>query len=142
MKGNKKLCFNCLHTGHYSANFKITSTFSVHCCGRKHTKFVHEDNPPPVTQSNEQSQSVDNFDKRPEEDVTVSCNTTGAGIIRVALPIVPARVRASNSLRYAETYALLDTGSTGHRINRLSELQLDGKTQELTLTTLGKDDRR
>ena len=55
-----------------------------------------------------------------------------------------ARVRASNSLKYVETYALLDTGSTSTFCSeRLSDaLQLDGDTQELTLTTLDKEDRR
>ena len=97
-----------------------------------------------ISRISSQSESVDNFVKRAEEDETVSCNTTGAGIVRVALPIVPARVRASNSLRNVETYALLDTGSTSTFCSErlVDELQLDGETQELTLTTFDKEDRR
>ena len=86
----------------------------------------------------------DNFVKLAKKDMTVSCNTTGIGVVRVALHIVHVRVRASNSLRYVETYALLDSGSTNTLCSeRLAdELLLDGETHELTLTTLDKEDTR
>ncbi|KAI0241289.1 hypothetical protein LSAT2_030046, partial [Lamellibrachia satsuma] len=105
---------------------------------------LHEVNPATIKQSNEQSQSVDNLAKRAEKDVTVSCMTTGAGMCRVALPIAPVNLIVSNSLRYIETCALLDSGSTSTFCSeRLADkLQLDGETLELMLTTLDKEDRR
>ena len=53
-------------------------------------------------------------------------------------------MRASNSLRYVETHALLDSGSTSTFCSeRLAdELQQTGETQEVTLITLDKEDRR
>lgn len=142
---DNNLCYNSLRPGHYSAKCKLTRTCSVPGCDRKHTKFLHEAvNPSPVKQSNEDGQSVDHNVERTDKDATVSCNTTGAGIVTVALPIVPVRVRASNSPRYIDTYALLDSGSTSTFCSeRLAdELRVDGETQELTLMTLDKEDRR
>ena len=81
-----------------------------------------------------------------EAEASVLCDfigaggSIGAGNLRVALPIVPAKVRVLG--RCVKTCALLDTGSTNSFCSAalLKHLGITGIKQSLSLTTLGMKD--
>jgi len=138
---SKGLCFNCLKGGHRAEACELQRICSVPGCGRKHTRYLHLT---PVTEATVSSPS----DERPAHTVSANQGTgqafSGAGIARVALPLVPVKAWAPDKNRYISTYALLDNGSTtSFCTKRLAEqLQGDGKPEVLMLNTLGQTAHR
>ncbi|KAJ8031990.1 hypothetical protein HOLleu_25384 [Holothuria leucospilota] len=149
-----KLCFNCLLPGHGARNCNLSRVCSVQGCGRKHTKFLHRSD-----RSNQRNH--DSSSNNVQSDTTVSessemvqngyvnselsCNATGAGSVRVALPVVPVKVRImGTSNNFVTTYALLDNGSTSTFCSEELISRLGGSCNSskvtLTLTTLEKAD--
>ena len=85
---------------------------SVLGCGRKHTKFLHQ------TKFIPQGFSASNTEAAQAEIATTaqsgftetdtSCNSTGVGTTRVALPIVPVKVTAgAATFPYAHMHFLI-----------------------------------
>ncbi|XP_038065549.1 uncharacterized protein LOC119735724 [Patiria miniata] len=138
----ERLYYNCLRPGHVSSACSLHRVCSVTGCGKRHTKFLH-----PLKQT--PSSSVG--DARPagleataqssftETDLGTSC-VTGVGVYRVALPIVAVKVSAVDGHCSIDTYALLDNGSTSSFCTEelASQLNIEGKRQSLTLTTMTK----
>ena len=72
--------------------------------------------------------------------VNGQCALIGAGHSATALPIVPVKVKATDSNGTVLTYAFLDSGSNTtfctHELMRI--LDIEGEKTRLSLTTLGK----
>ena len=134
---SKRLCDNCLNYGHFANRCNKPSTCSVPGCGKKHTKFIHVPIKPPAQDNNEVSSGPDET----HAGASASSNYLSGAGRNIALPIVPVRVRGSQSSSYVITYALLDTGSTNSFCceQLLRQLHLTGRATELTLSTLEKD---
>lgn len=87
---SKRLCFNCLAPDHISKDCPVRRTCSVHGCGQKHTKFLHR--VVHKTDQNVESSATNGFSAAGMISVA-ECMSIGAGIMHVALPIVPVLVR-------------------------------------------------
>jgi hypothetical protein len=129
-----KLCFNCLQKGHRSNACRLNRVCTVIGCGKKHTRFLHQ-----VSSQASRSQSAV-LEQMPSQNwfVNAGCNFTGAGSVRVVLPIIPVVVWASEMDKAIQTYALLDSGSTSSFCSKqlMNNLQLTGRSEILSLTTL------
>lgn len=150
---DKKLCFNCLQTGHRSDSCNLRRKCSVPGCDKKHTRFLHHPTAS-ITRSvvPEEPRAVDQSatDDNPVEttsglvEVEDRCMATGAGMTKVALPLVLVKVWSPDRTRYVDTYALLDNGSTTtfctERLAR--SIGLEGKKDILTLSTLQQSGSR
>jgi len=55
---------------------------------------------------------IDTYIKGAENNVRVNCSAPRAGVFRVAIPVVPVRMKISNLLKCIETYILFDMGTT------------------------------
>ena len=110
------LCENCLLGNHNVDSCFKTSICSVPGCGKKHTKFLHDES----VQGNNRISTVIN------NSVNVMTNS-------VLMPIVPIIVNDS----YA-TYALLDTGSNSSFCTKrlMDKLDVCGKIIDYELNTL------
>jgi len=134
---DKKLCFNCLSGKHLAARCKSTWACSVPGCGKKHSKLLHRfagsGNSDSVAEAGRSNKVVD-------AEASALCGFIGAGNLRVALPVVPVKVRALG--RCVKTCALLDAGSTNSFCSAalLEHLGVTGIRQSLSLTTLGIKD--
>lgn len=67
---DKRLCFNCLLTGHFAGSCKLNRRCSVLGCGEWHTKFLHK-----VEQVREGNVTSEETDEKP----STTCTVTGAG---------------------------------------------------------------
>ena len=135
---SKKLCDNCLRHGHKAAQCLKPARCTVSGCGGRHTRFLHF----PTTEAN-RAQVRDSIMQNEINATTteVKCTLTGAGRHgRVALPVVPVRVRARGGNHYIDTCALLDSGSTNTFCSEeLSDvLGVKGQRETFSLTTLDK----
>ena len=130
-----KLCFNCLKGGHSSSECRAESTCTVQICRLKHTKLLHI----PRNQDTLVSKVTGGFEtEAPSSSASVSmCGTATAGRTSVALPVVKVTVTASNGCS-ADTFALLDSGSTSTfcPASLTEQLGSKGQTTNLNLTTL------
>ena len=73
------------------------------------------------------------------------CNATGNSKFgRISLPTIAVKARASPSDDYVVVHALLDSGSTNSFVTEdlVRKLKLRGTKQNLTLTTLDRQDRQ
>ena len=130
-----ELCFNCLKTGHAARQCYLRRVCSVEGCGRKHTKFLH----PVETEQTETSNEM------PTNQAHAMCNATGNSKFgRISLPTIAVKARASPSDDYVVVHALLDSGSTNSFVTEdlVRKLKLRGTKQNLTLTTLDRQDRQ
>ena len=66
------------------------------------------------------------------------------GSMRIAMPIVPAVVRAPGTQRSVQTYALLDTGSNSTFCSEdlVKQLEVVGLKEQLNLTAMDKKNSR
>jgi hypothetical protein len=149
----KRLCDNCLRTGHKAAYCLKPTRCSVQGCGKKHTKFLHlldrSDHPAPAATVNsihveQQSKDVNVQGHIPAAVTEVSCSLTGAGRARrIALPVVPVKVTSRGSNNTIVTCALLDSGSTNtfcsEELKNL--LGVKGMREMISLTTLETEDK-
>ena len=146
---DKRLCFNCLLHGHTSSQCNLRRTCTVKGCGLKHTKFLHTGRmigrssdgyrfPREASKSANQSNSATQTEygnANADSSSHASCDTTGAGVYRVALPIIPVTVRSPDGNKQYNTYALLDSGSTNSFcLQELAdELQVKGKHKVMSI---------
>ena len=142
-----QLCVNCLQSGHRARNCQKGTVCTVPGCGLKHTKFLHLLQPKSTTVSNAGSRppslSADavpfvSTSAAPQTSGNVTCTTTGAGVGKVVLPIVPVKVKAEGSSKFITTYALLDTGSTQTFCSKAltKALGILGTLNSVNITTL------
>lgn len=144
---DKRLCMNCLCSGHFVRACTKESFCKVEGCSTKHSTFLHPRN---------QSAHVSN-DNRANEGETVrsepnsSSNSANNGYVKTSakprnplnncvtgLAVVPVRVRAKGFPNMIETYAFLDSGSntTFCTESLLQKLNIKGKKTQLSLTTI------
>ena len=139
----RRLCDNCLMVGHRAAQCSKPATCSVAGCGKKHTKFLHQINSTSGSGADALSQHTNQQQQpNPEGEITgAHCGLAGAGSkARVALPVVPVRVRAKGSTQFVDTCALLDSGSTNTFCSEelCKLLGVEGRSETFSLTTLDK----
>ena len=126
-----KLCFNCLMDNHMVGTCRKWSLYSVPGCGRKHTKFIHIDNP--VTNSN----GTDSHARAPSGDTEHRADSNGNIIGKCASTVILLVVRVIVNNEF-QVFVLLDSGSTCSFISEslASQLRLTGKVVNYHMTTL------
>lgn len=137
---SRKLCENCLSSTHFAGGCKWPNACKVQDCtfSRKHLGVLHEallslrqDKQVKQPESKDNKESfVGLIDKKASREVT-----------RIkALPIVPVKVKGKGSRNVVKVYALLDTGSTSTwcSSNLLKQLEVRGRDEEISLTTIGR----
>ena len=143
----ERLCFNCLLPGHHSNACKLMRTCSVPGCGKRHTKFLHLVDKSSTAIPRGGSEEVNRNSSRSASvqeaqtgfaDTECMATGAGAGVNRVALPLVPVTAISPDGSRSLTTYALLDSGSTTTFCTKklVESLRLDGKKGTLSLSTL------
>jgi hypothetical protein len=142
----KKLCNNCLSTGHFVRLCPKKSFCKVEGCTSKHSTFLHpKTKQPSKTGKDETNQKKNDLeDKNPERDQTNSANNgyvksnpaTSSSV--TGLAIVPVQVKAKGNSKVVQTYAFLDSGSntTFCTDALLKKLGTNGKKTKLSLTTM------
>ncbi|XP_028408735.1 uncharacterized protein LOC114531302 [Dendronephthya gigantea] len=142
----KKLCNNCLSTGHFVRSCTKQSFCKVQGCTGTHSTFLH---PKLAEDKRESEDSKRNENKRIPEDQGIKDASDGAtnGYVKSRIPkynsvtglaVVPVKVKVAGSSRTVETYAFLDSGSntTFCTDTLLKRLGAKGKKTKLTLTTI------
>ena len=128
---NNALCFGCLKFGHMSKDCKKRMTCAI--CHRKHPTVCHV----------ERSEKKYDKENDAESNNTLESKTlhTGAGDSKkVALALIPVKVKAPKQQKYVTTYAALDNFSSDCFVSEelLDELGIHGKPTEIKLTTMEK----
>ena len=129
---SKGLCMNCFNQGHLGRDCPRSFVCGIDGCTYKHSRFLHlrrdntqtPGNPntagstgnvvatPCTPTSGNTSAPATQKPQDTGQGSSGSCSFAGARIGKVALPIVPVRVRRPENETYVDTYALLDQGST------------------------------
>ena len=137
MAKSNRLCFSCLRGGHSAQECRVESTCTAKGCRIKHTKFLHINQP----QRAASETAANSHSTADASDGTKSkgaiCTYVRSSAPRVALPVV--KVRVTGKSRYsAETYALLDNGSTNTfcSTSLLKKISSYGQKGSLSLSTL------
>ena len=129
---SNNLCFGCLKANHR----KIDCRNKAQCndCKRSHPSILHVD-PKGETE-------------KPTSPISATSSATyahtGAGdlsFLSQALPIVPVKLKHSDSNNFIETYAFLDTGSTSTFCSEdiLKRLNVTGRKTKINLLTMGQE---
>ena len=130
---DQQLCFNCLKSTHSVNECPSDNRCWKSGCGQKHHSLLHEDAELKPTQQMDRQHTEGDGSRSNVNQVKVQ------PFKRVALQILPVKVRGSNAT--ISTYAVLDAGSDSTLIRKdlADELQLDGDMHQLELTTVGSD---
>ena len=140
----KKLCFCCFDGSHVASQCKAGVVCGVDGCTAKHSKLLH--------QSLERSSKRPSDEKPPKPDPkpvdqqgeghSNACSSLKPERTKMALPIVPVRVRAKGQTDYYHTHALLDSGSTKTFCSEalLERLNVKSKQVTLSLTTVNSSE--
>nr|XP_054770423.1 uncharacterized protein LOC129278240 [Lytechinus pictus] len=138
-----RLCFNCLLPGHISSRCNINRTCSVKGCNQRHTKFLHTGRG--ISSRRPTLSGINDSSTQTDSDVSshASCDAMGAGVCRVALPIVPVTVSIPDGREPIETFALLDPGSTNSFcLQELADkIKTKGKRKIVKVSTLEAPNR-
>ncbi|XP_028317687.1 uncharacterized protein LOC114472566 [Gouania willdenowi] len=131
------LCFGCLSQGHMSKGCQ--QRHICRTCSLKHPTILHYDKE--VVLAGESAAVRSPSSNLPTATDSETCGCTGAGETACALSIVPVRVRCGKSNRTVETYAFLDSGSTGTFCSEelMKELRVTGKKTNILLRTMGNE---
>ena len=145
----KKLCNNCLSTGHFVRSCPKKSFCKVDGCTSKHSTFLHpKQNQPPrndkdgskIDREVPKEPLVPDGDQlaNPANNGYVKSEPSTSGSSVTGLAIVPVHVKVKGNSRSVKTYAFLDSGSntTFCTDALLKKLGTDGKETKLTLTTM------
>ena len=140
----KGLCANCFGKGHFAKDCRKPLVCDVNGCGRKHSKFLHL----PDGKGNEsaRSTSIPQSTYAPRSQAATSqetCSKKTSNFAdscggKIAMPIVPVRVRCMDSERYLDTYAMLDPGTNASYCTEelRKSLGAKGKVHQTELTTI------
>ena len=150
---DKKLCINCLSTGHFVRSCQKESFCKVDGCTGKHSTFLHPKSSQTIPSSTIENESSINRSEPVSESssalasngyVEVSGSSSfSTNATTIGLAIVPVLVKAKGCARMVETYAFLDSGSNTSFCTEslLKKLQLEGRKTKLALTTMhGEND--
>ncbi|XP_028415393.1 uncharacterized protein LOC114538415 [Dendronephthya gigantea] len=146
----KKLCINCLSTGHYVRSCEKESFCKVDGCVGKHSTFLHPKLQQPLNNKKNDSKQEEKIpeDRRSEDNHSeTQGNNANNGYVKskpggsspiTGLAIVPIEVKAKGSSKTVKTYAFLDSGSntTFCTEKLLEELETHGTKTKLSLTTM------
>jgi hypothetical protein len=151
---SKGLCVNCFGPGHFGKDCPRPFTCSVDGCGKKHSKFLHiptrrpnpnEEGTPVQTSNTTTSPNLSLTSVSPTQVSATHTRTQVSNFIqaqggKLALPIVPARVRCLDSNHYVDTYAMLDPGTNStYCTEALREsIGARGTVRHLELTTIAQ----
>ena len=106
-----KLCRSCLEPGHFAKNCSRKSPCKRPDCNGSHTTLLHP--PEKCTLSSSATNQMDSPADSALSHIAVHNRLFGVPTqTRSSLPIVPVRIRTSNSEQSIVTQAFLDTGST------------------------------
>ena len=106
-----KLCRSCLEPGHFAKNCSRKSACKRPDCNGSHTTLLHP--PEKCTLSSSATNQMDSPADSALSHIAVHNGLVGVLTqTRSSLPIVPVRIRTSNSEQSIVTQAFLDTGST------------------------------
>ncbi|XP_014671510.1 PREDICTED: uncharacterized protein LOC106812201 [Priapulus caudatus] len=135
----ERLCFNCLNKGHMTRDCKLQRTCSVDGCKMKHTKFLHVQHRQPRREKEDDLQSYpDSSTQTSGEAVSTQSHVTGAGQLKIAIPVIPVTVYNPGSNSAVDTFAMLDPGSSSSFCTEelARRLNVAGRKQTLSLPTL------
>ena len=126
------LCFGCLRIGHRSK--ECTSRLSCEICHRKHPTVFHIEKP-------ESKQcKAPRFQERDEVFESKNLHTGAGGSRKVALALIPVKVKSASNNTSVITYAALDNFSSDCFVSNklLESLGVHGTPTEIKLTTMEK----
>ena len=141
----KKLCNNCLSTGHFVRSCPKDSFCKVQGCSSKHSTFLHPKNNLLPRSGNEgiKENKEDSLEQKAKDDSNPATNGYVKSKIAISksvtgLAIVPVQVKTKGGSKTVETYAFLDSGSntTFCTDDLLKRLGAQGKKTRLSLTTM------
>ena len=142
----KKLCLNCLVSGHFVQDCPKQSFCRIEGCTKKHSTFLHEKDctqevtPSQPTQSNGAASTETNATATQGSNGYVQSGTFQASSVSsiVGLSIVPVKVKARGQDKKVLTYAFLDSGSNTSFCTDalLRKLDAKGVKTTLSLTTM------
>ena len=134
----KGLCYGCLTYGHRSKDCRRRQTCRI--CSQLHPTILHRD-----SRGNIPEHKVPHPAEKEEITNLAATNTCcqymGAGDrTRVAMSILPVKVKIRNINRVIETYALLDSGSTDTFCTEslMRALKVEGRKTKILLKTMGQ----
>ena len=109
-----KLCWSCLEPDHLSKSCPRTNPCLKQDCNGRHTTLLH---PPNLS-----NQSTTPAERNRGEHTTAIAKVSSAfvgsdSLISGLLPVVPVKIRCTNSNEFITTLALLDNGSTSSFIS-------------------------
>ena len=135
----KKLCFCCFDGRHTASQCRAGVVCGEDGCTAKHSKLLHQSFEQSGRENSGEQQSRPNPGTSPQvESHTHACSSPRQGQIKLALPIVPVKVRAKGQTVYHYTQALLDSGSTKTFCSEalIEKLDVKGEKANLSLTTV------
>ena len=140
----RKLCFCCFDGRHLASQCRAGIVCGVEGCTAKHSKLLHKSLERSVRENSGEQQAKPNpgTGDKPIESHTLACSSPKRGQIKLALPVVPVKVRAKGQSVYHYTYALLDSGSTKTFCSEalIEKLDAKGKRANLSLTTVNSSE--
>ena len=140
----RKLCFCCFDGRHLASQCKAGIVCGVEGCTAKHSKLMHKSLERSVRENSGEQQGKPNPGTGDQhiESHTLACSSPKHGQIKLALPIVPVKVRAKGQSVYHYTHALLDSGSTKTFCSEslIEKLDVKGKRANLSLTTINSSE--
>ena len=125
------LCFGCLRIGHRSKD--CTRRLSCEICHKKHPTVFHIEKP------EKKEDKMPGFEKRNVFE-SKNLHTGAGGSRRVALALIPVKVKSTSSNKSVTTYAALDNFSSDCFVSDklLKTLGVQGTPTEIKLTTMEK----
>ena len=141
----KKLCFCCFDGRHVVRQCKVGVICGVEGCTAKHSKLLHQSFERSVKENPGEQQVMPNLgtSSRQIESHTHAYSSAKQGEIKIALLIVPLKVRAKGQTVYHCTHALLNSGSTKTFCSKalIEKLGVKGQQVNLSLTTVNSREK-
>lgn len=140
----KKLCFCCFDGRNIASQCRAGVICGVEGCTAKHCKLLHQSFMHPVKENvGEQQASPDPEARNHQVEIyTHASSSPKHGQTKLALPIVPVKVRVKCRTTYHYTYALLDLGTikTFCSESSIEKLDVKGKPANLSLITVNSSE--
>ncbi len=140
----RKLCFCCFDGRHLASQCRAGIVCGVAGCTAKHSKLLHKSPERSVMENSGEQQAKPNqgTGDQPIESHTLACSSLKRGQVKLALPIVPVKVRAKGQSVFHYTHALLNSGSTKTFCSEalIEKLDVKGKRANLSLTTVNSSE--